>query len=62
MKALGVGLGSFALRDVEVRARRRRGAPSLVLRGRAEALARERGVHGLARCRSRTPTPPRWRS
>ena len=45
MKALGVGLGAFKLRDVEV-ARRRSGAPHLVLRGKAAALADERGVTG----------------
>lgn len=43
MKALGVGLGAFALRDVEVR-RAASGAPSLVLRERAAELADERGV------------------
>jgi len=44
MKALGVGLGGFALRDVEVVRDDDAGTPSLVLRGRAEELARERGV------------------
>ena len=44
MKALGVGLGSFELRDVEVVRDDDAGTPSLVLRGRAEELARERGV------------------
>jgi holo-[acyl-carrier protein] synthase len=43
MKALGVGLGAFKLRDVEV-ARRKGGAPEVVLYGKAEALAAERGV------------------
>ncbi len=43
MKALGVGLGCFALRDVEV-ARSPSGAPSLRLHGAAAALASERGV------------------
>jgi holo-[acyl-carrier protein] synthase len=44
MKALGVGLGSFALRDVEVVRDDDSGSPTLRLRGRADALARERGV------------------
>lgn len=43
MKALGVGLGAFALRDVEV-IRTESGQPSLALRGRAAELAAERGV------------------
>jgi len=43
MKALGVGLGSFAFADVEV-VSAPSGAPSLVLRGRAAELAGERGV------------------
>ncbi|MBI2168360.1 MAG: holo-ACP synthase [Actinobacteria bacterium] len=43
MKALGVGLGAFKLRDVEVD-REGSGAPVLALRGRAAALARQRGV------------------
>ncbi len=45
MKALGVGLGAFKLRDVEV-ARRKSGAPDLVLRGKAATLADARGVTG----------------
>ncbi len=45
MKALGVGLGAFKLRDVEV-ARRKSGAPELVLRGKATTLAESRGVTG----------------
>ncbi len=45
MKALGVGLGAFKLRDVEV-GLRTSGAPELVLRGKAAALAAERGVTG----------------
>lgn len=44
MKALGVGLWRFPFRDVEV-VRRRGGAPTLVLHGRAAALAAELGVH-----------------
>jgi holo-[acyl-carrier protein] synthase len=43
MKALGVGLGAFKLRDVEV-ARRHSGAPKVVLHGKAAVLADERGV------------------
>ena len=43
MKALGVGLGRFPFRDVEV-VRARSGAPGLQLSGKAAALARERGV------------------
>lgn len=45
MKALGVGLGRFALRDVEV-VRARGGQPRLALSGTAADLARERGVRG----------------
>ena len=43
MKALGVGLGAFAFRDVEV-VKAPSGAPSLLLRGRAAELASEQGV------------------
>jgi holo-[acyl-carrier protein] synthase len=43
MKALGVGLGSLDFHDVEV-VRADSGAPSLSVRGRAAALAAERGV------------------
>ncbi|MFZ4514708.1 MAG: holo-ACP synthase [Acidimicrobiia bacterium] len=43
MKALGVGLGAFGLRDVAV-ARARSGAPSVALSGAAAALAAEQGV------------------
>jgi len=43
MKALGVGLGAFAFRDVEVQ-RASSGAPSLVLGGSARLLAADRGV------------------
>ncbi|HYU39016.1 MAG TPA: holo-ACP synthase [Acidimicrobiia bacterium] len=43
MKALGVGLGAFKLRDVEV-VRRRGGAPMVGLHGKAAVLADERGV------------------
>ena len=45
MKAMGVGLGAFKLREVEV-VRDPSGAPSLVLHGGAAALAAERGVQG----------------
>jgi holo-[acyl-carrier protein] synthase len=44
MKALGVGLGAFDLHDVSVE-RASSGEPRLILRGRAEQLARERGVN-----------------
>jgi holo-[acyl-carrier protein] synthase len=43
MKALGVGLGAFRFRDVEV-VRAPSGQPELVLRGAAAALADARGV------------------
>jgi holo-[acyl-carrier protein] synthase len=43
MKALGVGLGSFAMRDVEV-LRSPSGAPTLVARGRASTIASAAGV------------------
>ena len=43
MKALGVGLGAFPLRDVEV-VRSEDGRPGLALRGRAAVLAAEAGV------------------
>jgi len=43
MKALGVGLGDIDFHDVEV-VREEGGAPTLVVRGRAETLASERGV------------------
>jgi len=43
MKALGVGIGAFDLREVEV-VRAESGAPSLVVSGRALELANERGV------------------
>ncbi|MET0920609.1 MAG: holo-ACP synthase [Acidimicrobiia bacterium] len=55
MKALGVGLGSFALRDVEVK-RDDTGAPSLELHGRADELARTRGVTGWMLSLSHTDT------
>ncbi len=43
MKALGVGIGAFAFREVEV-VSAPSGAPSLVLHGAADALARRLGV------------------
>jgi holo-[acyl-carrier protein] synthase len=43
MKALGVGLGAFAFHDVEV-VNAPSGKPSLVLRGKAAALAEAQGV------------------
>ena len=43
MKALGVGVGAFPFRDVEV-TRARSGAPSITLHGKAAELARQRGV------------------
>ena len=43
MKALGVGLWKFKLRDVEV-VRQKGGAPRVALHGRAAELAGERGV------------------
>jgi holo-[acyl-carrier protein] synthase len=43
MKALGVGLGAFNLRDVEV-VKAPSGQPSIVLSGKAAALAADRGV------------------
>jgi holo-[acyl-carrier protein] synthase len=45
MKALGVGLWKFAMRDVEV-IRLPSGQPRLALHGKAAALATERGVTG----------------
>jgi holo-[acyl-carrier protein] synthase len=43
MKALGVGLGAFSFQDVEL-VRAPSGQPMLELRGRAAALALQRGV------------------
>jgi holo-[acyl-carrier protein] synthase len=45
MKALGVGLWRFAMRDVEV-VRLPSGQPRLALHGKAAALADDRGVTG----------------
>ena len=43
MKALGVGLGAFRFREVEV-VRLDSGAPTIVLTGAAAELARDKGV------------------
>ena len=43
MKAMGVGLWKFKLRDIEV-IRAGSGAPSVALHGRAAEMAREQGV------------------
>jgi holo-[acyl-carrier protein] synthase len=43
MKAMGVGLWKFKLRDVEV-VRAKSGAPSVALYGRAAEMAAERGI------------------
>lgn len=43
MKAMGVGLWRFKLRDVEV-VRAKSGAPSVALHGRAADMAAERGI------------------
>jgi holo-[acyl-carrier protein] synthase len=43
MKAMGVGLWKFKLRDVEV-AKAKSGAPSVRLHGRAAEMAAERGI------------------
>ena len=48
MKALGVGLGTFAFRDVEVVRDDDSGAPSLALHGAAAALADDARRHALA--------------
>jgi holo-[acyl-carrier protein] synthase len=45
MKAMGVGLWKFAMRDVEV-TKLRSGQPELVLHGKAAAMAAERGIGG----------------
>ena len=46
MKALGVGIGAVAFTELEV-ATASSGAPSLVVHGRAEVLARSLGVRAL---------------
>ena len=45
MKAMGVGLWKFKLRDVEV-IKAKSGAPSVALHGRAADMAAERGIVG----------------
>jgi len=55
MKALGVGLGAFALAEVEV-ARRDGGEPVLSLHGRAATLAEDRGVREWRLSLSHTST------
>ncbi len=55
MKALGVGLGEFAFRDVEVR-RADSGEPSLVLHGKARTIAEARGVASWLLTLSHTDT------
>ena len=55
MKALGVGLGDFEFRDVEVQ-RADSGEPSLVLTGKARAIAEERGVGSWLLSLSHTDT------
>ncbi len=47
MKALGVGIGAFRFDEVDV-VRQPSGAPELVLSGRAEQLATDRGVQSWA--------------
>jgi holo-[acyl-carrier protein] synthase len=44
MKAMGVGLGAFAFRDVEVVRDPNSGAPSLAISGGAAELAGARGI------------------
>ena len=55
MKALGVGLGDFEFRDVEVR-RADSGEPSLALTGKARAIADDRGVASWLLSLSHTDT------
>jgi len=43
LKAMGLGLGACGWREIEV-ARAESGAPSIVLHGRAQALADDRGI------------------
>jgi holo-[acyl-carrier protein] synthase len=45
MKAMGVGVGACKWREIEV-ARAASGAPSVLLHGGAERLAKERGILG----------------
>jgi holo-[acyl-carrier protein] synthase len=55
MKALGVGLGDFEFRDVEVQ-RADSGEPSLSLTGKARAIADDRGVASWLLSLSHTDT------
>ena len=55
MKAMGLGIGAFPWRDVEV-VRADSGEPSLVLHRRAAAVAREHGVSGWRLTLSHTAT------
>ena len=55
MKALGVGLGDFEFRDVEVR-RADTGEPSLSLTGKAQVIAETRGVASWLLTLSHTDT------
>ena len=43
LKAMGIGLGQFPLRDIEV-VRAESGQPSVLLHGKAATMATERGV------------------
>jgi holo-[acyl-carrier protein] synthase len=55
MKAMGVGLGAFNLRDVEV-VRAESGEPSVLLHGRAAEVAAARGVREWLLSLSHTST------
>jgi holo-[acyl-carrier protein] synthase len=55
MKALGAGLGAFEFHDVSV-TRADSGAPALVVVGKAQALADERGVTEWLLSQSHTTT------
>ena len=60
LKALGVGLGEAAFRDVEV-VRAESGEPHLSSRA-APRRRRPTGACSAGTCRSPTPTPWRWRA
>lgn len=55
LKAMGLGIGACGMRDIEV-VRASSGAPSLVLHGKAPALAAERGITGWLLTLSHTDT------